>query len=51
MPASMAPGTASITALSTISMTRIETVSAARATRTAARNGRPARSTPRMVSA
>jgi hypothetical protein len=38
-------------ALSTTSMTKIDTVSAASATRTAARNGTPARSTPRIVSA
>jgi hypothetical protein len=50
-PASIAPGTETITALSTSSITAIETVSAASATCSARRNGRPARSTPRMVSA
>ncbi len=50
-PASIAPGTASMTPLSTSSMTVIETVSAASATRTAARSGSPLRSTGRTVSA
>jgi hypothetical protein len=50
-PASIAPGTARSTALSTISMTAIETVSAARAIRTAAAKERPERRTGPTVSA
>src|SRR6476660_1921781 len=50
-PASMAPGTATTKALSMISMTRIDTVSAASATLSASRRPTPARSTPRMVRA
>ena len=40
-PASMAPGTATSTALSTVSITVIEIVSAANAMPAAARNARP----------
>ena len=47
----MAPGMASRIALSTISMVRMDSVSAASATLTAARSGSPERSTGRMVSA
>jgi hypothetical protein len=50
-PASIAPGIASITALSTISITVMETVSAASASDIAARNAIPAPSSGRSVSA
>ena len=46
----MAPGTANTMALSTISMVRIYTVSAARATPMAVLSARPERSTGAMVS-
>ena len=48
-PACMAPGTASTTTLSTTSMVRIDTVSAASATPMAAFSGSPARSTGQTV--
>ena len=50
-PASIAPGTTSITALSTTSMTAIEAVSAASATFSAVRRSSPDRTTLRTVSA
>jgi hypothetical protein len=49
-PAAIAPGTRRMKALSTISMTAIETVSAASATRAALRNGSPARLSGNKVS-
>ena len=50
-PASIAPGMASRIALSTISMVRMDKVSATSATLIAARSGRPERSTGPMVNA
>jgi hypothetical protein len=50
-PASIAPGIASMMALSTISMMVIEIVSAARASLAAAANASPERSSGRMVNA
>jgi hypothetical protein len=50
-PASIAPGTTSMTALSMISMTAIENVSEARAIGITALTARPARSSGRLVSA
>ena len=49
-PASIAPGMTSRLALSTSSITAIETVSAASATPSACRNGTPAASTGRIAS-
>ena len=50
-PAVIAPGTARINALSTSSITAIDTVSAARATRNGRGERSPARSVARTVSA
>lgn len=47
-PASMAPGTTAITALSTTSIVAMDRVSAARTTLSAAPTPRPARSSGRM---
>jgi hypothetical protein len=49
-PASIAPGTSRMKALSTISITAIDTVSAARATRAALRNCTPPVTSGRRVS-
>jgi hypothetical protein len=49
-PASIAPGITNITALSTISIIIIDTVSEAKASRSAARNATPDRSNGNMVS-
>jgi hypothetical protein len=51
MPASTAPGTASMTALSMISITVMDPVPAAGATFSAVLTSTPARSTPHMVRA
>jgi hypothetical protein len=50
-PASIAPGTIRMNALSTISITAIEAVSDAKASRKARRNGTPARNTGPKVNA